>query len=111
MTKFYLILILIAFSSAVSQVLLNISAKKEYSSKIFEYLNIYVISSYMLLFIFLIVNIFILKYVDVKNANAIISAAYFFAMILSKIFLGEKITGKKVIGNLMIVIGIIVFLI
>ena len=110
MAKYYVILVLTAFSSAVSQVLLNVSARKTYKSKIFEYLNIYVITSYVLLFIFLIANIFVLKYVSVKNANAVVSAAYFFAMILSNIFLGEKITKKKMLGNFLIVQGIIVFL-
>ena len=109
MIKFYLLLIITAFMSALSQILLNISAKKEYKSKLREYLNAYVISAYAILGITLILNVFIMRYVELKEAHAIAALTYVFAMILSRIMLKEKITAKKIIGNILIIVGIVVF--
>ena len=50
-----------------------------------------------------------LKGVPYKNEPIIESLGYIFVMILSNIILKEKITRKKLIGNLLIFLGIIVY--
>lgn len=98
MINVYAGLILItAFGSAVSQILLNISNQKQPKRKgrVFEYLNGYVISSYVILFSVLLANIYIMKYVPLKIAHVIAASTYFFVMILSRIVLKEKVTKKK----------------
>lgn len=109
MNKFYLVIIVSAFFSALSQILLNISAAKTYKSKIYEYMNPWVIASYGILFCVLITNIYCMRYVSLKNAHALVASTYAFVLILSSIFLKEKITKKKVIGNIILIAGIIVF--
>ena len=46
---------------------------------------------------------------DYKNGPIIESVGYVFVMILSRVFLEEKITKKKIIGNALILLGIAVF--
>lgn len=111
MTNIYYLGVLgTAFASAVSQILLNISAAKPHKNWIFEYLNPWVILSYAILFGTLAVNIYLLRFMDLKAQNAIASATYVFVMLLSRIVFGEKMTPKKVIGNLCIIAGILLFI-
>ena len=50
-----------------------------------------------------------MRYVPLKNAHTIAATSYVFALILSRIILKEKITVKKIVGNIIIILGIIVF--
>ena len=109
MNNYAWLVFITAFASAVSQILLNISNRKKYPSRIREYLNIYVVSSYAILFLTLVANIYIMRFVDLKIAHALASSTYLFTMILSRIILGEKITRNKIIGNILIIIGMFVF--
>lgn len=106
------LIFLTAFASAASQILLNVSngKKRKKKSIVFEYLNGYVISSYVILFCVLLINIYIMKFVPLKIAHTFAASTYIFVMFLSKIFLKEKITTKKIIGNVLIIIGIVVFI-
>ena len=54
------ILILSVFIASVSQILLKISANKTYSSRIREYLNVYVIFGYGLLFLSTLLTMIVL---------------------------------------------------
>lgn len=109
MNRYYGLIVVTAFFSALSQILLNISAKKERRSRIFEYLNPYVITSYAILFAVLALNIYALRFVELKFAHAVAASTYAFVLVLSRIILKEKLTPKKILGNLIIIIGIIVF--
>lgn len=107
---YYIGVVATAFASAVSQILLNVSAEKKYENKIREYLNPWVISSYAILAIVLVTNIYLLGFMNLKEENAIASSTYVFVLILSRVILKEKITVKKVIGNVLIIIGILIFI-
>lgn len=110
LNKAYLIIVGTAFASAVSQILLNYSNKKEHENKIFEYLNPYVILSYCILFVVLALNVYTMRFVGLKEAHAVAASTYAFVLILGKIFLKEKITKNKIIGVLSISIGILIFI-
>lgn len=56
-----------------------------------------------------ILTILAFKGLDYKNGPIIESMGYIFIMILSKVFLNEEITKSKILGNLFILMGIIVF--
>ena len=109
MNKYYIFTIITAFITSVSQIMLNISAKKSYTSKIFEYMNPWVVFSYGLLMIVLMANSYIMKFVDLKDAHALAASTYIFVLLLSRLILKENITAKKVLGNILIIIGILVF--
>lgn len=106
----YILLVLFtAFLSAVSQLLLNKSSTKKHKNIIFEYLNCQVILSYFILFGTLALNIVALQHLEVKTVNALGASCYFFLLILSHFFLKEKVGKKKLIGNILIILGIVIF--
>lgn len=109
MNSSYIVLVVSVFIAAVSQILLKKSALKEYGIVIFEYLNPYVISGYILLFLSTILTIIALRGMDYSNVPVIECLGYIFVMIMSRMFLGEKVTKKKIIGNGLIILGILVY--
>ena len=94
---------------AVSQILLKKSAKKEYSSFLKNYLNPYVIISYAILFGAIIINMFAMRAIPYKYALILATLPYVFVLILSKLICKEKISRKKWLGALVVLVGIIVF--
>jgi len=105
----YLILIT-AFFTAVSQIMLNVSAEKTYDKKLREYLNPWVIGSYAILGLVLIANVWIMQFVQLKVAHVIAASTYVFVLVLSRVFLKEPLSWKKVLGNALIIAGIAVFI-
>jgi len=109
MSKYVLILITSVFIASISQIILKKSASKTYKSVIREYLNIYVISGYGLMVIASILTVIGLKGVPYKTEPIIESLGYIFVMIFSNLILKEKITKKKLLGNGLILLGIIIY--
>mgnify|MGYP005788118093 FL=1 len=56
-----------------------------------------------------LLTVFAYRGVDYKNGPVIDSVGFLLVMIWSRIFFGEKITKRKVIGNILILAGILVF--
>ena len=105
----YIILVISVIISTCSQILLKKASNIEYSSKIKEYLNWRVIVGYGMMVISTILTIIAFKGMDYKNGPIIESLGYIFMMFLSRWFLNEKITKKKIIGNSLILLGILIF--
>jgi drug/metabolite transporter (DMT)-like permease len=99
------------FISSISQLLLKKSALTNADSKCFkaQYLNREVISGYALLFIAMLIPLYVYQFVELKYGAVVESLGYVFVMILSSLVLGERITKKKLAGNLLIIIGIAMF--
>ena len=109
MNKYVFLLILAVLVSSISQIILKKSSSKTYKSIIKEYLNVYVITGYGLMVLSTVLVVLGLKGVPYKNEPIIESLGYLFVMILSNRILGEKITKKKVLGNVLILVGIAVY--
>ena len=109
MTKYWIVLFLAVIVSSASQMLLKKGATKKYDSVIREYLNPWVISGYGLMVVSTLCVIFAYRGVAYKNGAIIESLGYLLIMFLGRIFFGEKITLKKMIGNLVILAGVLVF--
>lgn len=105
---YYLIFISAVFASSFSQILLKKSANKKYPKKIMEYLNLYVMAAYFIYVIVTIVSIYALKRIQISYASALESLGYVFVAGLGWIFFNERISSKKILGLLIIMIGIIV---
>lgn len=106
---FSLIFIFGVFISSVSQILLKKSAQVEYGSKIKEYLNPRVIFAYIIFFGATLCSVLAYTKIPLSFGPILESAGYIFVAILSRLFLKEKITKKKMIGLAVIIIGIIVY--
>lgn len=109
MIKYWIALFLAVLVSSSSQMLLKKGATKHYDGVIREYLNPWVISGYVLMVMSTLCVIYAYRGVAYKNGAVVESLGYLLIMFLSRIFFGEKITKKKVIGNLIILAGVCVF--
>lgn len=98
-----------AFISSIAQIMLKKSAKKEYPSKIREYLNPLVIMAYMLFFGGTLLGILSLKVVPLSMSPILDASGYIFVAVMSYIFLKEKLTKKQFLGMMLIVLGIVVY--
>ena len=92
------------FFSAISQILLKQSANIKYDNPLREYLNWRV-----MFFGILLLNTWCYTKVDMRYGPVIDTAAYVFVLLLSRFILNEKITKGKLIGNLIIIAGILVY--
>lgn len=107
-TGFFLYLLAVVIASC-SQILLKKSAMKQYTSFIREYLNPYVIIGYGMLFGSMILTILAYKGIEFKNGPIMESLGYVLVIIMSRFIFKEKITRSKVLGTLLILMGITVF--
>ena len=109
MSKSLVCIVLSMLLTCVSQVLLKKSATKQYDSLIKEYLNVYVILGYVFLGISLLIGIVAYTDMDYKIGPVCMSLNYTIIMILSWKMFGESITFRKIVGNVLIVMGVIIF--
>lgn len=104
-----MIMILSVFISSVSQIILKKSALKTYDTHLGEYANPYVIIAYGIFFCSTFITIYALKYVPLSMGPILESAGYIFIVVLSRIFLNEYISKRKLMGMGAILFGIVIF--
>ena len=112
MNELYLysgILILSVFISSCSQIMLKRSAAKQYASRVQEYLNPLVITAYILFFGCTFITLYALKVVPLSMSPILEASGYVFIAVLSRIFLHERISGKKLTGMIIILAGIVIY--
>ena len=96
--------------ASLSQVLLKKSAKKTYSSVFREYFNLYVIVGYGMMMLATVLGVIAYHNgVPYKNGVMLESVGFVLVMIFSKVFFGEEITRRKIIGNALILVGMVIF--
>ena len=105
-----IILFLSVFISAISQILLKKSALKKWKNPLREYLNLYVITAYTIFFTAVFLDLLALRKVNLSLVPVAEASSYIFVIILSRIFLKEKLSKLKALAILMIMTGIIIFL-
>ena len=109
MNLYLVILIISVIIASFAQILLKKSAAKTYSSPIREYLNVYVIGGYGLMFLSMFLTILSYGGLDFTNVPVIESLGYIIVMLLGYLFFKEKITKRKLLGMLIIMGGILVY--
>ena len=95
--------------TAVSQVLLKRSANLTHKSFIYEYLNWRVILSYSIFVLVLLLNTYAFTMVPMRYGSVVDAFTYVFVLLFSWMLLKEKITKEKLIGNLIIIAGIVIY--
>ena len=102
--------VLSATVAAFAQMLLKKSATEEHGSVLGEYLNWKVIVGYMLMFSGMLMGVVgYAKGVAIKSGSVTESIGNVWVVILSYLFFKEPITRKKVLGNALIIAGIVIF--
>lgn len=107
----YILLLIVSVTVAsFAQILLKVGADKEYPNKIAEYLNVYVISGYGMMFLSLFMTMLSYRgFENFANVPLLESLGYIVVMFLSRIFFKEHITIKKIVGMAFIMGGIFVY--
>lgn len=102
----YLISVLIA---SLSQVILKKSAMIHYETRLKEYLNPYVIGAYFFFFGSSLITTISYRGVPLTMGPVLESTGYIYVGLLGWLILKEKLTWKKVLGNILIVGGILIY--
>ena len=95
--------------SALAQILLKKSADVERENKLKEYLNFKTILAYGIFFGATLCTVFAYKYVPLSMGPILGTTEYVFVAILSYYLLKEKISKKKLIGLITIILGVLIF--
>lgn len=95
--------------SALAQILLKKSADIERESKIKEYLNFKTLFAYAIFFGATLCSVFAYKYVPLSMGPILGATEYVFVALLSYFLLKEKISKKKLIGLITIILGVLIF--
>ena len=95
--------------SSFSQMLLKKGAQRKHGSIIREYLNPWVIIGYVMMVAATVTTILAYRGLEYKNGPVIESLGYILVMLLSWLFFREKLTWRKLIGNAMILAGVVIF--
>ena len=109
MNSYIVIALFSCFLSALAQIILKKSALKKRNNIIGDYINVHVIVGYTITLSCMLLMIFAYKGVPLKYGAAIESSVYFFIMVLSRLFLNEKISVRRLLGVSFIIIGILFF--
>lgn len=109
MNRYMVFLLLSVAVAAFSQILLKKSAQKTYPNVIREYVNAYVITGYAMMVASTLLTVAAYTGMDYKNGPVVEALGFPLILILSRMIFGEKLTKKKLLGNGLILIGILVF--
>jgi len=91
-----------------SQLLLKIEATKEHPTFLSQYLNLRVILAYFMLLISTMISLVTFRVIPLGFAPIAEAVAQILTVIISVVFLKEKVTKRKLLGLAVIVVGIVV---
>jgi len=106
---FLLLALLSVVIASFSQVMLKLGAGKTYNSKIREYLNIYVITGYGMLFVSMVITIVAYSHLSYLSVPVVEAVGYVLVPVLSYFIFREKLTKRKILGILFILAGIVIY--
>ena len=109
MTLYVFLFVFSIFLSSVSQTILKTSAEKKYDNRLQEYLNPKVIIAYGIFFLSSLITVVAYKYVPLSLGPILESCGYIFITLLGYFILHEKVGKKKLIGLIVILMGISIF--
>ena len=108
-TNYFLLALGSVCIASVSQIILKMGAGKEYGVKIQEYLNFYVITGYGMLFISMLLTIVAYKKLSYLSVPVVEALGYIMVPTLSVLIFKERIKGKRLLGILIIIVGIVLY--
>ncbi len=96
------------FISSCSQIILKKSANGEHDSRLKEILNPMVIGAYICFLGASLLTTVAYRGVPLSLGPVLEATSYIYIVLLSRIFLKEKITKKKILGNILIILGVLI---
>ena len=97
------------FISSLAQVWLKGAAIKKYNNLKDEYFNKSVIAAYSVFIISTLLSVYAYKVIPLSMGAVLESTSYFYVTIFGAYFFKERITTRKIVALLLIVIGIVVY--
>lgn len=107
--KYSFVMLFGVFISSVSQVLLKKAAERKYESVIKEYLNVRVITAYLIFFISTLLTIIAYKAVPMSMGQILEATGYIYVTIFGAVIFKERITGRKLVSLGLILAGVVIF--
>jgi len=109
MNVYVIIAIVSVIIAGFSQILLKKGAMRPHVSFVDDYLNFPVIMGYVLMFSSVLATMFAYRGVKYMTVQIIESLGYILVPVLSYIFFKERFTLNKVVGIIIILVGIAVY--
>ena len=106
---YYAIGLLSVTIASFSQVLLKKGAMKKYDSFIKEYLNVFVILGYIMMFGSVFLTMLVYRGLNFMSVPVLEAVGYVLVPVLSYFFFKEKLTKRKFMGSLFILVGVCVY--
>lgn len=106
---YYAIGLLSVTIASFSQVLLKKGAMKKYDSFIKEYLNVFVILGYIMMFGSVFLTMLVYRGLNFMSVPVLEAVGYVLVPVLSYFFFKEKLTKRKIMGSLFILVGVCVY--
>ena len=106
---FSLVMLAGVFVAAFSQILLKTSANKIHKSKLKEYLNARVIAAFALFTLSAVMVMVVLRHIQLSLATILESSGYIYVAVLSYCLLKERISRRKLIGMVFVILGTVLF--
>lgn len=107
--SYYVLYLFSVLVASLSQVILKKSAMIHYDTHLKEYLNHYVMVAYFFFFGSSLLTTLAYKGVPLTLGPVLESTGYIYVGILSMLILKERLSLRKIIGNVLIVGGILVY--
>jgi drug/metabolite transporter (DMT)-like permease len=108
--KYIIVWIISVLISSIAQVMLKAEANKEHESRLKEYLNPMVVTAYAIFFLSTFLTMYALKYVPLTYSPIIEPLSYIFVPVIGVLVLKEKLSKRRVLGILIMLVGIVIFL-
>ncbi len=102
---YYVILLIMTLIGSIASLFLKKASGSESFLKMLLNINLYLGGGLYVLSA--ILNIYVLRYLDYSVVLPLTAITYIWTMILSYLILKEKITVKKVLGTMLIIVGAI----
>lgn len=109
MLNYVIVFLISVLVSSISQVILKTSANEEHDNKIKEILNAKVIFAYGLFFLATLLTMLAYRKVPLSMGAVLETTGYVYVALLGRFILHETLDKYKICGNLLIIIGIIIF--
>ncbi|HRF48137.1 MAG TPA: EamA family transporter [Anaerolineales bacterium] len=97
------------FLSALSQVLLKVSADRNWPNRFRVYANKYVGGAYGLMLLSFALSSLALRDMRASLAPVIESASFIFVLVFGRVLFRDSVKVRQVLGVILIVLGMIVF--
>lgn len=109
MIKYICVFVVAVFVSSISQILMKKSASRNYNNMAKEYFNFLVIIAYVLLLVSNFLSLYAYKVIPLSMGPILEATGYLWVALLSWGILRERIKKRKMIGLIIIFIGIFIY--